>query len=282
MDKLYRLVSADGFGFSALGVPLGVRVNDQRFLERIRSYLPPSIGSLRSSVVRRLYSFVVQRQADERNIQKYQLLYANQQLLRRAINEDELLDSFESDVNHYAAAETRQRFVLHAGVVGWKGRAIVMPGYSCTGKTTLVREFVRRGAVYLSDEFAVLDLRGYVHPYPTPLGVRESKERKQMRLSPTEIDCAIATKSLPVGLVLVTNFQKNARWRPASCSHAKGVLSMIANSFSVRENPEGVLNACANAIHSALVLKGVRGDAKKVVEYVFEYLERHRHIGLQS
>ena len=53
----------------------------------------------------------------------------------------------------------------HAGVVGWRGRAIVIPGRSHAGKSTLVAELVRRGAVYYCDEFAVLHETGRVHPY---------------------------------------------------------------------------------------------------------------------
>ena len=64
------------------------------------------------------------------------------------------------------AAETRERVFVHAGVVGWKGHAIVIPGRSRSGKTTLVAELVKAGAEYYSDEFAVLDAEGRVHPFP--------------------------------------------------------------------------------------------------------------------
>src|ERR687894_479249 len=50
-------------------------------------------------------------------------------------------------------------------VVARGGRALVRPGPSLSGKTTLVAALVRSGAAYLSDEFAVLDPEGRVHPY---------------------------------------------------------------------------------------------------------------------
>ena len=57
------------------------------------------------------------------------------------------------------------RVFVHAGVVAWRGRALVLPGTSFAGKTTLVAELVRAGAIYYSDEYAVLDEQGRVHPY---------------------------------------------------------------------------------------------------------------------
>ena len=49
------------------------------------------------------------------------------------------------------------------------GHGIMLPGYSFAGKTTLVAEFVRAGALYYSDEYAVLDRDRFAHPYPRPL-----------------------------------------------------------------------------------------------------------------
>src|SRR5262245_29166046 len=69
------------------------------------------------------------------------------------------------DIDNMVAQRSRAMLFVHAGVVGWRGLAIVIPGRSHSGKSTLVAELVRRGAVYYSDEFAVLDETGRVHPY---------------------------------------------------------------------------------------------------------------------
>ena len=43
-------------------------------------------------------------------------------------------------------------------IVTWgRGRAIVIPGRTFSGKSTLVAELVRAGATYYSDEYAVED-----------------------------------------------------------------------------------------------------------------------------
>ena len=41
----------------------------------------------------------------------------------------------------------------------------MVPGRSLSGKSTLVLSFVERGADYYSDEYAVFDSEGRVHPY---------------------------------------------------------------------------------------------------------------------
>lgn len=45
---------------------------------------------------------------------------------------------------------------VHAGVVGWRNRAIVIPRRSLSGKSTLVLALVEAGADYYPDEYAML------------------------------------------------------------------------------------------------------------------------------
>jgi hypothetical protein len=114
---------------------------------------------------------------------------------------------------------------VHAGVVGWQGRAIVIPGRSFTGKTSLVTALVRAGATYYSDEYAIFDPQGRVHPYPRPLSIREEAGRKP-RLYPVETLGGQAGQTpLPVGLVVVTEYQAGARWQPRTLSPSRALLS---------------------------------------------------------
>ena len=69
-------------------------------------------------------------------------------------------DALEVDARHTVAVLSPQRVFIHAGVVGWSVHAIVMPGRTFTGESTLVEALVRRGAEYFSDEYAVLDRKG--------------------------------------------------------------------------------------------------------------------------
>ena len=78
----------------------------------------------------------------------------------------------------YIALHAPNHVFVHAGVVGVEDRAIVLPGRSFAGKTTLVAALVKAGAEYWSDEYAVLDADGLVHPYPKPLSVRINDTRE--------------------------------------------------------------------------------------------------------
>jgi predicted ATPase len=43
------------------------------------------------------------------------------------------------------ATEAPRRVFVHAGVVGWKGQAILVPGRSYSGKTTLIAALMKAG-----------------------------------------------------------------------------------------------------------------------------------------
>jgi len=63
---------------------------------------------------------------------------------------------------------------VHAAVASLGGRAVILPGRSGAGKTTLVTALALAGWDYLSDEVAALDLRrDVVRPYPRPLALEE-------------------------------------------------------------------------------------------------------------
>jgi hypothetical protein len=76
------------------------------------------------------------------------------------------------------ASETSDHLLVHAGCVGGAdgapdgAGAVLLPGRSGTGKSTLTAACVRAGLAYLSDELAALDLdRGLVVPWAKPLGL---------------------------------------------------------------------------------------------------------------
>jgi hypothetical protein len=152
------------------------------------------------------------------------------------------------------------------GVVGWNGRAILIPGRSFAGKTTLVAELLRAGAVYYSDEYAVLDSRGRVHPYERPLGMRSDPSFRSSRIRVEDFGAESATKPLPVGLVVSARYQVGARWRPRQLTAGRGVLELLENTVTARTRPEFALQVLSTALPNAQILKGVRGEASEIVD----------------
>lgn len=63
---------------------------------------------------------------------------------------------------------------VHAAVASRDGRALIFPGRSGAGKTTLVTALLLAGWTYLSDEVAAVGPEGaVVGPYPRPLALEE-------------------------------------------------------------------------------------------------------------
>ena len=168
MKKVDRLGWAVGFSLKSYGVRIGIRSNDRAALERVCEYLPREWESASLPIVDRVYSILVGGAGPRANLRRFNLLYADHIQLARSMNLDSVFDTFESDLRIFVAEFAKHRVFVHAGVVGWKGRAIVIPGRSYSGKSTLVAELVRAGATYYSDEYAVFDARGRVHPFQNP------------------------------------------------------------------------------------------------------------------
>ena len=270
MEKLYRLVGAAGMCFQAFGVAVGVRVNEPGILEMLSNRFPPGFRPQDVGKVKRLYSFYINRRERERGVRRFHSVYSDHQLLLRSENEIDLYEEFERDVDSFIAQKSTTRVFVHAGVVGWKGRAIVIPGRSRSGKSTLVAEFLRAGATYYSDEFAVFDRKGYVHPFSRPLGFRVEGCHKQTRKTAQEFGSKTGKKPIPVGLVILTKYKKSSSWRPRTTSVGRTVLKLLANTFSARTNPERALRILVQANDGTHCLTGIRGEANEVVSTVQE------------
>ena len=222
--------------------------------------LPPIGKPAGSAVVDRLYWI---RKAGEKrgNIQPFNLLYVDSIRHAKSLDLGQILKIFADDAENWIAENARRRLFIHAGVVGWKGRAILLPGRSMSGKSTLVRALVEAGATYYSDEFAVLDEHGLVHPYPRALSVREDPRREQERIPLEELATPHGTRPLPVGLVAITSYRPDGRWRPRELSGGRAALAMLASTISARSQPQLALKLLARIARKAVVLKGNRGEA---------------------
>lgn len=276
MKKVDRLGWAVGFSLKSYGVRIGIRSNEPAALDRVCRHLPSEWESTSSSIVDRVYSILIGGKGQRANVRRMNLLYGDHVQLARSLDLALVFETFESDLRLFVAELAKHRVFVHAGVVGWKGKAIVIPGRSYSGKSTLVAELVRAGATYYSDEYAVLDSRGRVHPFYKPLELREEGKFTQTKITAAELGGQSGTKPLPVGLVLMTRFKNGAHWRPRKLSAGKGVLEMLFNTVSARRNPERALATLQRVAQQADVLKGVRGDARKVVSAVLERVEGMR------
>ncbi len=144
---------------------------------------------------------------------------------------------------------------IHAAVAGWNDRAILVPGRSMTGKSTLVHALVRAGATYYSDEYAVLDAEGLVLPYPRPIELRVGGKRRIVKVEPA------GTEPLRIGAIFKTSFRDGASFRPRRQPAGRGALALIDNAIAARTRPAAVLAATSKAAANAAVYSGRRGNA---------------------
>src|SRR6267142_2739612 len=265
MKKVDRLGWAVGFSLKSYGVRIGIRSNDPGALDRVCRHLPSEWENASASVVDRVYSILIGGKGPRANVRRLNLLYGDHVQLARSHDVDMVFETLESDLRLFVAELAKHRVFVHAGVVGWKGKAIVIPGRSYSGKSTLVAELVRAGATYYSDEYAVFDARGRVHPFSKPIELRKQGEYKQSKIEVTDLGGNPGTKPLTVGMVLMTQFKDGARWRPRKLTAGKAVLEMLFNTVSARRNPERALATLQRVTAQADVWKGVRGDAAALV-----------------
>jgi hypothetical protein len=256
--------------FTAYGVRVGLRVNHKAILKELVARLPPGAKPSNVRTTNHLYSMTGFANGSNGRVTRFNLGYWNLTRFVRTRSFEDLLEQFESHLQLTVAEYAPRRVFVHAGVVGWNGKAILVPGSSFSGKSTLVAELLRAGATYYSDEYAVIDTNGRVHPYARDLRMRSADAVHMKRMRAQDFGVATGSKPLPVALVISTRFKEGARWRPRELTRGKAVLELLANTVSARSQPEMALSFLSKALNSATSWKGVRGEAPELVEAILQ------------
>ncbi len=258
--------------FQSYGVNVKVDSNDRDLLleveQRVRKAFLNRIKIIESSNDSAKHSFGIGLQNG--------LYFYFQDGIQNSYSESKnvVLNFFESMVRVTVAEHAVSKVFIHAAVVGWKGKAIVIPGNSYSGKSTLVADLVRNGAEYYSDEYAVLDDRGYVHAFPRPIGIRGIEEAElQTDVTVGSLGGVAGEKPLQVGMVLLTGYQANAQWEPEILDPGRGVIEMIPHTIPIRFNTKFALSVLNNVASSALVVKSKRHDSKKFSKILLNFFD---------
>jgi hypothetical protein len=268
MAKLDRLGWAVAVSGSAFGVRLGVRVSDRAALDDVVARLPPGLEQSPLRRVDRLYSWIVGGQGARPGLRRMHLVYADARLLLRTAAREDALHALESDARLHLAEHARRRVFIHAGVVAWHGRAILVPGRSHAGKSRLVEALVGAGATYYSDEYAVLDGRGRVHAFPCAVSVRASDGRPPRRIEAATLARGGLLPPLPVGMIVACSYAAGCapRWRRVS--RGEGALVLLQHAVPARRRPAEVLASLAALVGSAVVVRGVRSEAEPAARHL--------------
>jgi hypothetical protein len=247
--------------FESFGAVAEVVCEDRELFDRLAQVLPPGWRASSGEPVARFGltgDRMVTLDGDE--------FFHNQ------VGREQPLLRLGSVMRHHLALHATAYAFIHAGVVSVDGAAIVIPGASHSGKTTLVAELVRAGALYCSDEYAVVDSAGMIHPYAKPLSIRAEPDDG---LGVPVAVAAAQTVVAPIRtrLIVVTDHQAGASWSPTTCSRAEGAFALLGNTVAARPRPAQSLAAVSALSREALVVSGTRGEAAPVAQWLLTTIE---------
>jgi len=245
-------------GLELYGLRVGIRSNRADLLTQMLLRLPTGWKHARARPFDRSYSLW----ADGADYPA--MLYRGSRLVLQNVSCEEALARLEYDVELFVVENNPERVFVHAGVVGWHGRAIVIPGRSYSGKSTLVAALCHAGATYYSDEYAVFDADGRVHAYPRPLRLRQTSDGRPPVA--TDQHLRLGEEPLPLALVVLTRYQSGACLQPQTVSPGEALLALLANTMSARRRPELVLTSLQRALTGGRVVAGPRGEAGETAE----------------
>ena len=250
--------------FTCFGARIGIRTKVPALLARIEDHLPPGAAAACLSNTDLCYEI---REASEGRLR----LLKGSEVAATCTGADAMVTELSSMLHFAVAQHAREVLFVHAGVVGWQGRAIIIPGKTLSGKTSLVAALVRAGADYLSDEYAVLDTGGLVHPYQKPLSVRDSTGvGKPVRAE--DLGGKIAVNALPVGIVVHTRYETEKTWQPRALSAGEAMMALLENTVMVRKNPKRAMEILARSVQGVSAFAGPRGEAEHIVRYLLDAL----------
>ena len=192
----------------------------------------------------------------------------NGETCHRAPSTDLVVQWLRGEVDRAVALHSRGGLFVHAGVVGWRGQAIVVAGRSMSGKSRLIAELVQRGATYYSDEFAVLDDDGRVHPY-----ARTPVLRGAAHITWPPADIQVGVEPLPVALIVSTTYRPGSIWQPEVVRGTRAVLPIIDNAILARSEPARLLRLSARLAPTVVTLQGLRPDATIAAPRILEFLD---------
>jgi hypothetical protein len=256
-DGLEWAASAEARAF---GVRFSVRVDDAALLPKLLKRLPPGARLCNGASAAELqYSIVTGTDHEAAGGRPSWRVYAGDELIANSSGEMPMLELFEGQVRFDVARLAARWTFVHAGVVEWNGRAIVIPGSSYSGKSRLVEALVRAGAGYYSDEYAALDSRGRVYPFAKALTLRRDNGLVD-RMEAADLGGTGGTRPIPVGLVMSTRYVPSARWQPRESSGGGTVMALLAHTLRAQVAPERVLRTLAKVAETAVMLDGERGE----------------------
>jgi hypothetical protein len=255
---------------SAYGVQIALRTQTD-LLEYLPSPLIPVAPSENSGNVQHVrYEFVETRSAEGRPMfvvaKDGARLFASSDVRAAA-------RTLESSVHLQVAALTDQVAFVHAGVVAWRGRALILPGPSHSGKSTMVASLIAAGGTYYSDEYAVIDLEGRIRAFPRQLRLRCAVEQKSSAGPIASTVNGEAIEPLQPAWIMNLRYRPDGVWDPKELTPGQTLLALLENTVAVRRQPELSLRTLGLAVGSSIGWQSERGEADNATREIVRLMD---------
>lgn len=162
---------------------------------------------------------------------------------------------------HFLLGKRSPMTFVHAGAIELGGTAVIFPGRSRWGKSTMVASLVDQGCGFLSDEYAVVSPEGSVFPFSKPIRLRY--DGTALYKHPRGVS---APGGLTCSAVVLTRYEEGSAWRPEPLSRGNAVLGILPNALQSREAPNQVLESLTALVRDAICCESVRGDGEPTIE----------------
>ncbi len=274
-----KLVDGSRLRFQKYGVKIEVQAEPSENLEelcrRLEQVFPKGVEPIETGEAG--YVFVIKERKRSKNDKSLQI-YLNGERLSEGQTRENSFDFAESRIRLTVAEFASEKVFLHAGVVGWRGKALIIPAQSFAGKTTLVAELIKRGAEYYSDEYAVLDAEANVEPFPKWLSLRGIIDETRQLDRPVESLGGIAAeRTIPPGMILLSKYKKGRkipkRWHFKPLTQGAAIMELLPHTMAMRNNPKFVLEVLNKLTNRAIIVRTLRGEAAEFAEPLLGYFE---------
>jgi len=257
------------FSFKSYGVLVQIQANSSEIIAKAETVVRTSLLDNLTLVADANFDHVFELPMDEHGTF---FLIQNGETISYTDNEASHYKFFDSILRVAIGEYAVDCVFMHAGVVGWNGRAILLPADSFKGKSTLVTELVRCGAEYYSDEFAIIDGDGMVHPFARNIN-RRTENFVPYELTVEELSGRYGKQPIPVGFVLLTEFMPNGAWRPEILTAGNGVLRMIPFTLSIRYRTDFSMQVLHNVASHAIIASSPRGSAERFAKTLLDFVD---------
>jgi hypothetical protein len=256
---------ARGFSVSCLGIRLAVVTDSECAAEALDRYVLPWLPrtAIREETADRVVE--VRRAGDGAGLE----VLVDGAVAGAAPSPLAAIPAVQRALDEAVVERQRDVAMVHGGVVAHGGRAILLPGPTLAGKSTLVAELVQHGAPYLSDEYALIDADGVVHPYPRPLLLRDGAGGARPRLA-TDLGGTVARAPMPAGLILGLSYAADAALILEPLSQADGVLLLLRNTPQILADQPWILGPLERAVRGAACYAGRRGEAREAAGAILD------------